>query len=444
MKSFVPIHKEIPRNVTEVLGLSFGDEGKGKILCYLAKDADIIVKSAGGINDKHTVVYNGVKYPLQYIPTGILCGKATCIIGPGMYIDLQILWDEIELLRKNNITITPMNLKISDRAVVILPYDIIRNDWEEKCREESGLDTDTYGIGAPAVNKVMRIAVRMIDIKENTYVKRIDEIFKLCPKEILDANPHLKHKCIEYCMEYSYKLIPFIRNTQQFLNQACLEEKEILFEGSHSYYRSITNGYYPYTTVTDSDASGILSGGCVGPLHVKMVVGVFKAYTSKLGGGSFPTEVLDKKDVIIRCLGNEYQKNTKTPRRVGWLDLVQIKNAVEANGVNCLAITHLDTIGKIGLSNSFIEVCTSYCNKYTWWERYEDGVPTDYSNVDSYETKSFLGWEIPENCKRYEDLPAEAKKFLRFIEQYVGVPIAFISIGPENEDLIVCRTCQNE
>lgn len=444
MNSFIPLHKDVIRNVTEVLGLAWGDEGKGKVICFLSQWADIIIRSTGGNNAGHTVIYNGVKYPMHLVPTGIVRGTATCVMGSGMFVDLKVLWNEIEFLRQNGVSITPENLKISDRIIIVLPYDIIKDAWEEEKKGLSCVGTTKKGMGPSAENKVMRVAVRMIDIKENTYTDRINNIFDFCPQEILDKHPNLKQECINYCDEYASKIKSFICNTQPILNAACREGKRILFEGAQSYYLSMTNGYYPNTTVTDPDASGTLSGGCVGPLHAKYVVGVFKAYTSRVGNGPFPTELFDEKGYIIREMGHEYGTTTGRPRRVGWLDLVQIKNAVEANGINCLAINHLDTIGQIGLETSYIEVCTAYCKQDKWWERLDEGVPTNYANIASARIKTFDGWEIPENCKNYDELPDEAKSYISFIEQFVGVPIAFIGIGPRDEDMIVRGTYVNE
>lgn len=437
MDSFIPLHKDLPRNVTEVLGLAWGDEGKGKVLCFLAKWADFIVRSTGGNNAGHTVVYNGIKYPLHLVPTGIVRGNATCIMGPGMFIDLKVLWEEIEFLRENGVVVTPSNLKISDRAVVVLPYDIVKDAWEEEKKGNSSVGTTKRGMGPSAETKAARIAVRMIDIKEKTYTQRINNIFNFCPKEILDKNPSLKEECIEYCNEYVSKLCPFICNTQSILNKACEQGKNILFEGAQSYYLSMTNGYYPYTTVTDPDAAGTLSGGCIGPLHAKYVVGVFKAYTSRVGNGSFPTELHTEYADIIREMGHEYGTTTGRPRRVGWLDLVQIKYAVEANGVNCLALNHLDTIGEIGLKTSGIQVCISYFNKVRWKPFEYFGVPTEYSVAMSKDMKKFEGWKVPKGCKTYDALPQQAKEYIEFIEDFVGVPVAFIGIGPKDEDMIV-------
>ena len=445
MDSFIPLHKDPIRNVTEVLGLAWGDEGKGKVLCFLAQWADFIVRSTGGNNAGHTVVYKGVKYPLHLVPTGIVRGKATCIMGPGMFIDLKVLWEEIEFLRNNGVQVTPKNLRISDRAVIVLPYDIIKDAWEEEKKGNSSVGTTKRGMGPSAELKATRVAVRMIDIYENTYRERIENIFKFCPQEILEKYPNLKKECIMYCSEYYVKLRPFICNTQPILNKACQQGKSILFEGAQSYFLSMTNGYYPNTTVTDPDASGTLSGGCVGPMHAKYVIGVFKAYTSRVGNGSFPTELFGSEADFIRKMGHEYGTTTGRPRRVGWLDLVQIKYAIQANGVNCLAINHLDTIGKIGLKVPYsIEVCTSYYNKEKFNSFDYEGVPTNYEIAKKGGVKLFSGWEIPENCKTYSDLPKEAKNFIEFIEKFVGVPIAFIGIGPKDEDMIVRGTFLHE
>lgn len=440
MLNFVPLSKPINQNVITVNGDAWGDEGKGKVLCFLSQWADYIVRSTGGNNAGHTVVYNGVKYPLHLIPTGIVRGTAKCIMGPGMLVDLKVLWDEIEFLRKNGIEVSPKNLKISDRITVILPYNIIKDEWEESNKGDQSIGTTKRGIGPTVEDKAARIAVRMIDLKEQTYDKRISDIMRNAPYDILRKHDGLEQECIDYCSHYAKLLEPFICNTQVILNEACEKGKVILFEGAQSFSLSLDHGYYPYCSSTNPDASGTLSTACVGPLHAKYCIGVFKAYTSRVGNGCFPTELTDDVGDMIREMGHEYGTTTGRPRRCGWLDLVQIKYAAQSNSQNCLAINHLDTIGRIGLENGEIRVCTSYLSAEMLKEI--NYVPTNLSDVRvlQYQYKTFAGWEIPEDCKKYEDLPKAAKDYIEFIERFVGVPIAFIGIGPKDEDMIVRGT----
>ncbi len=442
--NFRPLCKDIHRNVITVNGDAWGDEGKGKVLCFLAQWADIIVRSTGGNNAGHTVVYKGVKYPLHLVPTGIVRQNAISIMAPGMIVDLKVLCEEIRLLVSNGIEVTPDNLKISDRIAVTLPYNIVKDEWEEEKKGSDSIGTTHRGIGPTVESKAQRNAVRMIDIKKGTFRERIDSIFETAPQEIIDKYPKLKQQCIDYCIMYGRDIKDFICNTQIILNKAYEEDKLILYEGAQSFSLSLNHGYYPYCTSTDADASATLSAGCTGPLHALYSIGVFKAYTSRVGNGCFPTELKGSLGDIIRELGHEYGTTNGRPRRCGWLDLVQIKYAAQTNGHNCLAINHLDTIGKIGLEIGEILVCTKYRYKSNpdddaYWE-YIDYVPTDLSDVyrgTKIECKKFDGWEIPEGCKTYSDLPSEAKRYIEFIEDFVGVPIAFIGIGPKDEDMIV-------
>ncbi len=440
MLDFVPLSKPMTQNVITVNGDAWGDEGKGKVLCFLAQWADLIVRSTGGNNAGHTVVYSGIKYPLHLVPTGIVRGTATCVMAPGMLVDLNVLWDEIKFLRKNGIEVSPKNLKISDRITVILPYNILKDEWEEKVKGDGSIGTTKRGIGPTVEDKAARIAVRMIDLQKNTFENRIEEIFRTVPYDIIRENPNIQQECIDYCKKYAELIDPFICNTQVILNEACEAGKIILFEGAQSFSLSLDHGYYPYCSSTNPDASGTLSAACIGPLHAKYCIGVFKAYTSRVGNGCFPTELNDDVGNLIREMGHEYGTTTGRPRRCGWLDLVQLKYVAQANSQNCLAINHLDTIGQIGLQHGEIRVCTSYLSASQLQEI--SYVPTDLTDVRvlSYQYKSFPGWRIPDGCQTYQDLPKEARDYIEFIENFVGVPIAFIGIGPNDEDMIVRGT----
>lgn len=425
------------RVVTEIIGLQYGDEGKGKVSCYETADAKLVIRSTGGNNAGHTVVFNGRKFALHLIPSGVVRQDAISILAPGMVIDPSVLIDEMRKLQDRGIKLTPQNLMISDRAHVIMPYHKYMDEYKETLKKHP-VGTTKSGIGPAYASKADRIGLRMFDIVSGNYEGMIREELNTFPKGLFDMiffeNSMLEkegyiHTILQQCEYYKEMLAPYVCNTQKVVNEAILGNKKIVLEGAQAYSLDIDHGDYPFVTSSNPNASGTASAVCIGPRSIDSVIGVIKAYTSRVGEGPFVTEQKNEVGDNIRELGHEFGTTTGRPRRCGWLDLVQVRDAVIANSVTCLAVNHVDTIGKL----PEIKVCVAYCYKGQEVDYY---VPIDKENVTPIYKTFKGGWTISENCKSRCDLPKGARDYLQFIEQFTGVPVSFIGIGPSNDDVI--------
>ena len=423
-------------NVTEIIGLQYGDEGKGKVSCHETPGAELVIRSTGGNNAGHTVVYKGQKYALHLVPSGIVTEGAVSILAPGMVIDPQVLINEIGMLKKNGVKVTPDNLKISDRARIIMPYHREMDLYKECCKSKE-IGTTKSGIGPAYASKADRIGLRMIDLQEGNFeqiikdeISTFSDIFAQVYLD-LDQNNYDQYlnNMATLCDHYRAILYPYICNTQRIVNEAIIDGKKIVIEGAQAFSLDLDHGDYPFVTSSNPNASGTASAVCIGPRNITEVIGVIKAYTSRVGEGPFITEQINEVGTKIRELGHEFGTTTGRPRRCGWLDLVQVRDAVIANSVSCLAVNHIDTIGKL----REIKVCVGYQYK---GERIRY-VPTNKDGVEPIYSEPFPGWEIPEDCKTFEQLPREAQNYIGFIENYTGVKVKFIGIGPKDEDTII-------
>lgn len=424
--------------VTEIIGLQYGDEGKGKVSCRQTPGSKLVIRATGGNNAGHTVVYQGKKYALHLIPSGIVCKGTICILAPGMVIDPSVLIKEIEMLKESGISVTPHNLKISNRAHVIMPYHKELDEYREHLKSKP-IGTTKSGIGPCYAGKADRVGIRMIDIKncselrnKNIRQKIFEEMLTFTRKDFCDISSYNDKKLDEYvslCVKYHYSLSPYICDTQNIINDCISNGNKIVIEGAQAFSLDIDHGDYPFVTSSNPNASGTLSACCIGPKNVKDVIGVIKAYMSRVGEGPFPTEQNNAVGNKIRELGHEYGTTTGRPRRCGWLDLVQVNDAVIANSVTKLAVNHIDTIGKL------LEICV--CIGYQYHGRLISSTRLDKKNCKPVYSHPFDGWEIPKNCKTYDDLPIAAKKYISFIEDFTGTPVVYIGIGAKDEDVIV-------
>lgn len=419
------------KSVTEIIGLQYGDEGKGKVSCYETSNAAMVIRSTGGSNAGHTVVYKGKKYALHLIPSGIVREGAISVLAPGMVIDPSELIEEIKMLRSAGIKVTPKTLMVSDRARIVMPYHRKLDLFLEK-KKKKPVGTTGRGIGPAYASQAYRIGLRMFDLLKDDVVEWCKNIISqelaTLPEELSRGDAYVREMA-EKCKEYAEFLKPFICNTQKIVNDYIREGKKIVIEGAQAYSLDIDHGDYPFVTSSHPNASGTAAAVCIGPTNVSEVIGVIKAYTSRVGEGPFVTELKDSIGDKIRELGHEYGTTTGRPRRCGWLDLVQVKESVESNGVTALAVNHVDTIGKLAI------LCT--CVKYVYGEEIIDYSPIDKENVYPL-YYHFLGkWQISEDCHSYEDLPKEAKRYIEFIENFTGVPVRYIGIGPRDEDVII-------
>ena len=418
--------------VDVVLGAFYGDEGKGKIIDYLSKDADIAVRFSGGSNAGHSIEVDGKKFAFHLIPSGIFNKGTLAIIGNGVVVDPKLLIDEMNELKANGISTE--NLYISEKAHIVFPYHIEMDKLLEENRGSGKIGTTARGIGPAYCDKYERCGIRAEDFISDRFeewltinVNNKNKIFELYGRQTFDAKAMFE----EY-KKYAEILKPHIIDTITLLHNAIESGKKVLCEGAQASLLDIDFGSYPFVTSSNPTIGGVCTGSGIGAKNIGEVYGVIKAYASRVGSGPFVTEQNNEIGDTIRELGHEYGTTTKRPRRCGWLDLVALKYAVRLNGITGLAVNHVDTIGK--LDN--IKLCVAYnCNgKET----------TDFSTNVDFLNNSYAIYEDFEgnfgdisNCKSFDELPDNAKKYLRKIEEFTGVPVKFIGTGAGREDMIV-------
>ena len=417
--------------VNLVIGTQWGDEGKGKVVDYYSKNADYVVRFQGGANAGHTIKVGDEVYKLHLTPSGVLQGKVG-IIGNGMVIDPETLIEEMDELTKRGIT---PNLLISDRVNIIMPYHKLLDGAEEKLLGDKKIGTTKKGIGPCYTDKIARKGIRAIDlINKDTLSKKLDDIIPVKQKifSIYNINNKLnKKEILEKYLEYGNFLKNYIVPTQITINNAIASGKNILFEGAQGTMLDVDYGTYPFTTSSHTIAGGSCIGAGVGPHKIDDIIGIVKAYTTRVGEGPLPTELLDKTGDYLQTKGGEFGATTGRPRRCGWLDLVVVNHSCIISGVNKLAITKLDVLE--GLKT--IKVCI----KYNLNGKEIDYFPADINLVNKCIPiyKEFKGWEnvktIPE---KITDLPKDAQIYLKFIEKQLKVPITLVSIGPGRNETI--------
>ena len=418
--------------VDVVLGTFYGDEGKGKIIDYLGSNADIAVRCSGGNNAGHTIEVDGIKFAFHLIPSGILNKGTIAVIGNGVVVDPKVLIEEMENLKEHGYSAD--NLRISDKAHIILPYHVEMDKLLEENRGSNKIGTTARGIGPAYCDKYERCGIRAEDLISDRFeelltinINNKNKIFEMYGHETVDLE-----KTLADYKEYAKILKPYITDTVTLIHNALDEGKKVICEGAQATLLDIDFGSYPFVTSSNPSIGGVCTGSGVGARDIGEVYGVLKAYSSRVGAGPYVTEQNNEIGDTIRELGHEYGTTTKRPRRCGWLDLVALKYAVRLNGITGLAVNHVDTIGK--LDN--IKLCVAYnCNgKET----------TDFSTNVDFLNNSYAVYEDFDgnfgdisNCKSFEELPDNAKKYLRRIEECTGVPVKFIGTGAGREDMIV-------
>lgn len=422
-------------SVRIVVGAQWGDEGKGKIVDLLSKDAGYVVRYQGGANAGHTLEFDDKKIVLHLIPSGIFNGDATCVIGNGVVIDPHALLDEIKEVEALGANLKD-RLKISNAAHVILPYHKLLDKIKEEHRGDDAIGTTGRGIGPAYVSKVSRVGIRMADLfhpeklkeKLEQNIADINEALKhVYKKETIEAQPIL-----DDLLKAAEQLCPYITNTASLLHDAVEKDEEILLEGAQGSLLDVDHGTYPFVTSSCPTAGGACTGSGIPPTAVNKVMGISKAYCTRVGNGPFPTQLDDEAGEKLRAEGHEFGATTGRPRRCGWIDLVALKYAVRVNGINELTITKLDVL------NDFeeIKLCTAY-----EIDGSQTGVfPTDLADVDSIKPiyKTMPGWQQSlEKCNSYDELPENAQKYLQFIQDYLYVNLTILSKGPKRSETIV-------
>ncbi|NFL97506.1 adenylosuccinate synthase [Clostridium botulinum] len=419
-----------------VLGAQWGDEGKGKMTDYLAENADVVVRFQGGNNAGHTVVVGEKEYKLHLIPSGILYNDKLNVIGNGVVLDPKALFQEINYLESLGVEITPDRLIISDRAHVIMPYHRVLDGIKERARGNKDIGTTGKGIGPSYTDKMERSGIRVCDLihkevfeenlKETLEVKNkiITEVFG---GEALDYNEIYN----EY-LGYAEKLRPFVKDISVIVNKKIKDGKEVLFEGAQGTLLDIDYGTYPYVTSSSTIAGGVCTGAGVGPTAITNAVGIAKAYTTRVGKGPFPTELLDSTGDWVRKKGHEFGVTTGRARRCGWLDLVILKTSARISGLTSFAVTKIDTLA--GLDT--LKVCTGYRLN----GEIIDYVPASLEDLAKCEPiyEEFEGWDDSiANARCYEDLPENAIKYLKKIEDFTETKVSIVSVGPKRDQTMM-------
>ena len=417
-----------------VVGLQWGDEGKGKIVDVLTENADVVVRYCGGANAGHSVRIGGEKYATHLLPVGVFRPGVLNLIGNGVVLDPAVLFREIDELTRRGIPISPDNLKISYKTHLVMPY----HQREDEARENSpatagggGIGTTKRGIGPSYADKMQRVtAVRMSDLLNEQKLREkvgfvVAERNKVL-KVLYDAPPVDWKEVFETYRDYGRRMQPFIDDVGYLLIQAARAGKRIVFEGAHAALLDVDHGTYPYVTSSSCTSLGLFTGSGVPPQTVRNYIGIMKAYTTRVGGGPFPTEQDNNIGQYIRERGNEYGTTTRRPRRCGWFDAVAVRYSVDLCGVNAIALTLLDVLS--GLDH--IKVCTGYRYRGNRLEYFRADMDVLAEVEPIYETLPGWNGNIT-GVRRFEELPKEAQTYVKTLEKLVGASIRLVSVSPE-------------
>jgi adenylosuccinate synthase len=418
---------------TILVGAQWGDEGKGKIIDFLTEKADIVVRSQGGNNAGHTVINGPNKYVLHLIPSGILRAGKTCVIGNGVVIDPLSLLGEIEGLRAQKIKVGK-NLLISDAAHLVFPYHRLLDEQREVKKGKNKIGTTKRGIGPAYGDKAARVGLRICDLMQPELFSRLLEARVKENNAVLKAfggKPvNFKEVNAAY-LDAAEKLRPFVANTVVFLHKALQAGKEILFEGAQGTFLDIDHGTYPYVTSSNTTAGGACTGSGVPPHRIDRVLGVMKAYTTRVGEGPFPTEDTVIGD-MLHGMGREFGATTGRARRCGWFDSVATRYATMVNGIDDIAITNLDGLDQLDV----IRICTHYKSG----RKLLEVPPTDSRQLAHCEPVyiEMPGWKVPtETAKKFSDLPVNARNYLKKLAELTGAKLKIASVGPGRNQTIV-------
>ncbi len=400
-------------SIDVIVGTQWGDEGKGKITDLLAEKKDLVIRYQGGNNAGHTVVVGEDVFKLHLIPSGILFPKTVCVIGNGVVVDPEVLLEEISSLQARGIKVTPENLKISSAAHIILPEHKERDKQQEQSRAEGQkIGTTGRGIGPAYVDKINRSGVRMeAFLRPEAFKDRLGALAALAPK-----------------------IAPYVIDSVAYISTAVKQRKKILLEGAQGTMLDVDHGTYPFVTSSNPTAGGACTGSGIGPTKIDRVLGVVKAYTTRVGEGPFPTELHDATGELLRSEGKEYGTTTGRPRRCGWFDAVVVRHSVIVSGITDLVITKLDVLDKLPT----IKMCTAYTLDGQNIEHLPSDLELLKKCIPVYE--EMPGWtSSTAGIKNFKDLPVKAKKYLQRLEKEVGVKISFVSTGARRSETIRVR-----
>jgi len=411
-----------------VVGTQWGDEGKGKITDFLSENAEVIARYQGGDNAGHTIKFDGVTYKLHLIPSGIFYKDKISVIGNGVVVNPKSLVEELDYLKENDIQAD--NLRISDRAHIILPYHIKLDQLQEEAKGANKIGTTIKGIGPAYMDKAARVGIRIADLLDkDIFAQRLK--MNLADKnrqfvKMYDSETMLFDEIFAEYYEYGQRIKRYVTDTSVILNDALDHGKRVLFEGAQGVMLDIDQGTYPYVTSSNPVAGGVTIGSGVGPSKINKVVGVCKAYTSRVGDGPFPTELFDEVGDRIREVGHEYGTTTGRPRRIGWFDSVVMRHARRVSGITNLSLNCVDVLS--GLAT--VKICTAYELDGKLIYHYPASLKELNRCKPVYE--ELPGWsEDITACKTLEELPENARNYIRRIAELVGVRISTFSVGPD-------------
>lgn len=419
-----------------VVGSQWGDEGKGKITDFLGTTADLSVRANGGNNAGHTIDFDGKEFKMRLIPSGIFAAKLGAVIGNGVVINPEVLLGELDNLEKSGIDTS--NLKISNRAHVIMPYHVMQDTYEEEAKGSLKVGTTKNGIGPTYMDKASRIGIRVCDlIDPETFAEKLH--FNLESKNALFTKVYGKpamdfDEIYNKYVEYGKRIAKYVCDTSLYVNDALDKDEKVLFEGAQGIMLDIDQGTYPFVSSSNSVSGGIASGSGIGANRIKTVLGICKAYTTRVGAGPFPTELHDETGDKIRDIAHEYGTVTGRPRRVGWFDSVALRHAKRVAGINALSLNLLDVFS--GFDK--IKICVAYDLNGKQIDYY----PANLKEVEACQPvyEELPAWEEDiTGAKSWEDLPEKAQAFVKRISEITGIPVVTVSVGPDREQTIVLQ-----
>lgn len=421
-----------------IIGAQWGDEGKGKIVDLFTQDADIVVRFQGGNNAGHTLVVDGKKTVLHLIPSGALHPEKLCVIGNGVVVDPEILLEEIAGLKRNGYLRNDSLLRLSEEAHLIMPYHKAIDQARERLRGKGKIGTTGRGIGPAYEDKVARIGIRFVDLLEEDTFR--DKLGRNIEEKNIYLRAILKEKTLDYneihdsYAEYRKVLKPYITNTSLLLDREIRAGKRVLFEGAQGTLLDVDHGTYPYVTSSSTVAGGVCTGAGIGPQHIHQVIGISKAYTTRVGSGPFPTELGGPQGEKLKKEGVEFGATTGRPRRCGWFDAVGVRHAVRVNGITGVALTKLDVL--TGFKK--VPICTAYrCDGEIHREFFASSKMMEraqpvYEELD--------GWEAPlSDVREFSDLPSNAQKYVRRLEEILQTEVILVSVGPSREQTVMLK-----
>jgi adenylosuccinate synthase len=417
-----------------VVGAQWGDEAKGKIVDLLAQNADVVVRYNGGPNAGHSVVFNGQTFAQHIIPSGIFNPNTLCIVADGVVLDLEDLAKEMHSLTSRGVSLG--NLRISPNAHLILPYHKLLDRLEEERRGRGRIGTTGRGVGPAYADKASRCGLRVGDLLDErrfrASLRQVMELKNLILTRVYGAEPLDPEKIADECFRYAQGILPYVADTTALLRKALLENRKVVFEGAQGTMLDIDYGTYPYVTSSHPVAAGACLGTGVGPREIDLILGVAKAYTTRVGEGAFPTELKDERGDQIRERGHEYGTTTGRPRRCGWLDTVALRYAATVNSLDCIALMCLDVLS--GMPE--VQICTAYKTKNCETKEF----PADRSLLAEakpvYET--LPGWqEDISSATSISELPQNAQNYVARVSELVGVPVEVVSVGPDRRQTII-------